>query len=40
MTELRKLEVDPVLISWIAVFLIDRLQALRIGATLSNWKFL
>ena len=39
-TELRKLEVDPVLVSWIAVFLTDRQQAVRIGATLSDWKFL
>ena len=40
MTELRKLEVDPALISWIAAFLTDRQQAVRIGATLSDWKFL
>ena len=40
MTELRKLEVDPALISWIAAFLTDRQQAVRIGATLSGWKFL
>ncbi|PFX27783.1 putative RNA-directed DNA polymerase from transposon BS [Stylophora pistillata] len=40
MTELRKLEVDPVLISWIAAFLADRQQAVRIGRTLSDWKFL
>ena len=35
MTELRKLEVDPALISWIAAFLTDRQQVVRIGATLS-----
>ena len=40
MTELRKLEVDPALISWIAAFLTDRQQVVRIGATLSDWKFL
>ena len=40
MTELRKLEVDPALISWIAAFLTDRHQAVRIGATPSDWKFL
>ena len=40
MTELRKLEVDPALISWIAAFLTDRQQAVRIGATLSDWNFL
>ena len=40
MTELRKLEVDPALISWIAAFLTDRQQAVRIVATLSDWKFL
>ena len=39
-TELRKLEVDPALISRIAAFLIDRQQAVRIGAILSDWKFL
>ena len=38
MTELRKLEVDPALISWIAAFLTDRQQAVRIGATLSDWN--
>ncbi|PFX34808.1 hypothetical protein AWC38_SpisGene320 [Stylophora pistillata] len=31
MTELRKLEVDPALISWIEAFLTDRQQAVRIG---------
>ena len=40
MTDLRKLEVDPALISWIAAFLADIQQAVRIGATLSDWKFL
>ena len=40
MTELQKLKVDPALISWIAAFLTDRQQAVRIGATLSDWKFL
>ena len=40
MTEFRKLEVDPALISWIAAFLADIQQAVRIGATLSDWKFL
>ena len=33
MTELQKLKVDPALISWIAAFLTDRQQAVRIGAT-------
>ena len=28
------------LISWIAAFLTDRQQAVRTGATLSDWKFL
>ena len=40
MTELWKLEVYPMLISWIAAFLTDRQQAVRTGATLSDWKFL
>lgn len=40
MTELRKLEVDPALVIWIAAFLTDRQQAVRIGTTLSDWKFL
>ena len=40
MTELQKLKVDPALISWIAAFLTDRQQAVRIGAALSDWKFL
>ena len=40
MIELQKLEVDPVLVSWIAVFLTDRQQAVRIGTTLTDWKFL
>ena len=40
MTELWKLEVDPMLISWIAAFLTDRQQAARTAATLSDWKFL
>ena len=40
MTELRKLEVDPALISWIAAFLTDRKQAVRIGAVLSDWRLL
>lgn len=35
-TELPKLEVYPALISWIAAFLTDRQQAVRIGATLSD----
>ena len=38
MTELRKLEVDPTLLTFIAVFLTDRQQAVRIGATLSDWN--
>ena len=38
MTELQKLEVDPVLLTCIAVFLTDRQQAVRIGATLSDWN--
>ena len=40
MTELWKLEVYPMLISWIAAFLTDRQQAVRTAATLSDWKFL
>ena len=36
MTEMRKLEVKPALNSWIAAFLTDRQQAVRIGATLSD----
>ena len=40
MTELRKLEVDPTLISWISASPTDRQQAVRISATLSDWKFL
>ena len=39
-TELRELEVDPALISRITAFLTDRRQAVRIGAILSDWKFL
>ena len=39
-TELRELEVDPALISRITAFLTDRQQAVRIGAILSDWKFL
>ena len=39
MTEFRKLEVDHALISWIAAFPTDTQQDLRIGATLSDWKF-
>ena len=38
MTELQKLEVDPTLLTCIAVFLTDRQQAVRIGATLSDWN--
>ena len=40
MTELQKLQVDPALISSIAAFLTDRQQAIRMGATSSDWKFL
>ena len=40
MIELRKQEVDSALLSWIAPFLTDRQQVLRIDATSSNWKFL
>jgi len=38
--ELDKLEVHPVLLSWIAAFLTSRQQAVRIGGTLSAWKTL
>ena len=38
MTELQKLEVDPTLLTCIAVFLTDRQQAVRIDATLSDWN--
>ena len=37
MRELADLEVHPVLLSWIAAFLTDRKQAVRIGRTLSDW---
>ena len=36
MTELRKLEVDPALISWIAASLTERQQTVRISTTLSD----
>ena len=35
--ELADLEVHPVLLSWIAAFLTSRMQAVRIGRTLSDW---
>ena len=38
--ELRKLEVHPALLSWIAAFLTDRQQAVTIGRTLSDWQTL
>ena len=40
MHELSKLEVLPALLSWIAAFLTNRQQAVRIGGTLSDWQTL
>ena len=40
MHELSKLEVHPALLSWIAAFLTNRQQAVRIGGTLSDWQTL
>ena len=37
MDELIQLEVSPALLSWIAGFLSDRLQAVKIGDKISNW---
>jgi len=38
MQELIQLQVSPVIVSWIAGFLSQRMQAVRIGNTLSDWK--
>ena len=35
-----ELQVHPALINWISALLTDRQQAVRIGATFSDWKFL
>ena len=35
-----ELQVRPALINWISALLTDRQQAVRIGATFSDWKFL
>ena len=37
MQELAILDVYPALLAWIAAFLTNRKQALRIGGTLSDW---
>ena len=37
MGELLQLEVSPALLSWIAVFLGDRLQTVKIDDKISNW---
>ena len=37
MQELANLEVHPALLAWIAAFLTNRKQAVRIGGTLSDW---
>ena len=37
MRELAQLNVHPALLSWIAAFLTNRKQAVRIGGTLSDW---
>ena len=36
--ELEKLSVSPVLIRWIAAFLTNRRQAVKIGDTISEWR--
>ena len=39
LSELASLTIDPALINWIKAFLINRLQAVRIGYSLqSEWK--
>ena len=38
LSELARFGIDPALINWIKAFLINRLQAVRISNSLSEWK--
>ena len=36
--ELQLLQVNPILINWIVAFLSNRIQAVKIGSNISDWK--
>ena len=39
-TELRNLEVSEIILCWISAFLLDRMQAVRVGGTIFKWNTL